>query len=124
MNQRLSKRYTIKRIIDPPIAIRRLWKLKPVMVPKPRWEARNPPRNAPAIPRHTVIMIPPGSLPGIMNFAIIPTISPMIIHDSIPILLSSFQFLFAFARIISPDSAGLGSMERLGTAALSDSALV
>jgi hypothetical protein len=84
----------------------------------------NPPRNAPATPRHIVIMIPPGSLPGIMNFAIIPTISPMIIHDRIPILLFSFQFLFAFAGILSPDLAGLGSMERLGTAAFSDSALV
>ena len=73
--------------------MRKLRKLNPEMSPKPSWEPMNPPKNAPATPRHIVIINPPGSLPGITNFAITPTISPMIIHDSKPILLSSSQFI-------------------------------
>src|ERR1043165_3047368 len=46
---------------------------------------RNPPRNAPTIPMSMVTMAPPGSLPGMMAFAIAPAIKPSTIHAMIPI---------------------------------------
>lgn len=36
-----------------------------------------PARSAPAMPSSMVMMIPPGSFPGIINLAIAPTIKPM-----------------------------------------------
>src|SRR5262245_63535246 len=49
-----------------------------------------PPSRAPAMPRRIVTMNPPGSLPGVTSFAMIPTISPKTIHDRIP-MRSSFD---------------------------------
>src|SRR5688500_8965522 len=41
------------------------------------------PTNAPTIPRRIVMMMPPGSLPGITNFASAPTMSPMMMVQRI-----------------------------------------
>src|SRR6266545_6203999 len=45
----------------------------------------NPPMSAPTIPRMMVMMIPPGSRPGMMSFATIPTTRPKRIHPRMPI---------------------------------------
>src|SRR5690349_23198678 len=50
----------------------------------PRALPIQPPRSAPTIPRMIVTKIPPGSLPGIMSFAIAPTTSPKIIQPRKP----------------------------------------
>src|SRR5713226_932765 len=42
--------------------------------------ARKPPTNEPAMPRRIVTIQPPGSRPGIRNFAITPTIRPKRSH--------------------------------------------
>ncbi|RWX48308.1 hypothetical protein H206_05137 [Candidatus Electrothrix aarhusensis] len=90
-------RYAPKRMIPPPVANNRLPMLNPVTCPKPRKEPTKPPTKAPAIPIRMVTKIPPGSFPGIMNFASTPTISPMTIQDRIPIVFSSFvDFTFNF----------------------------
>src|SRR5690348_8400168 len=46
---------------------------------------RNPPRNAPTMPIRIVTMTPPGSLPGMIAFAIAPAMRPSTIHAKIPI---------------------------------------
>jgi hypothetical protein len=43
-----------------------------------------PPTNAPAIPIKTVIMIPPGSGPGITHLASKPAMSPITINATMP----------------------------------------
>jgi hypothetical protein len=77
-------RYRINRRMAPPIASKKLPILNPVTVPSPRKDPINPPTNPPAIPIRIVIIIPPGSLPGMINFASKPTINPMTIQDRIP----------------------------------------
>ena len=79
-----TARYNINRRIAPPIASRRLPTLNPVTSPSPRNDPINPPRKAPAIPSKIVTMNPPGSLPGMRNFARTPTINPITIQDRIP----------------------------------------
>jgi hypothetical protein len=71
--------YNINRRTAPPVASKILPKLNPVTGPSPRKEPINPPTKAPTIPNRIVIMSPPGSLPGMMNFASKPTINPMTI---------------------------------------------
>src|SRR5690348_16557572 len=44
-----------------------------------------PPTSAPTIPMIAVTMTPPGSLPGMIAFAIAPAIKPSTIHATIPI---------------------------------------
>jgi hypothetical protein len=51
--------------------------------PKRLWTMK-PPTNAPAIPIKTVIMIPPGSGPGITHLASTPAMSPITISATIP----------------------------------------
>ena len=55
---------------DPAGALRRL-------VPAQRAGRAMSPTNEPAMPRMAVMMKPPGSLPGIRNFAMMPTTRPM-----------------------------------------------
>jgi hypothetical protein len=53
----------------------------PVGVLNTRWLSQ-PPRNMPATPSIAVMMKPPGSFPGIRNFAMMPTTRPtMNIHN-------------------------------------------
>src|SRR5689334_24063363 len=55
--------------------------------------------NDPATPISIVMMIPPGSLPGIMSFATAPMTSPIIsVHSTC--ILSSFRAMFRRARSI------------------------
>jgi hypothetical protein len=70
----------------------RLPKLKPVTLPKPRLLAIKPPTIPPTIPKMLVMIKPPGSFPGVISFAIAPTIRPKIIQDIIPIPASSSFF--------------------------------
>ena len=84
----LMARYIMRSKIEPPTAMSRLRISKPVTLPNPKVEPINPPTKAPAIPKMIVMKTPPGSLPGIKNLAIIPTISPSIIHERIHILTS------------------------------------
>ena len=51
--------------------------------PKRLW-TKKPPKNAPAIPIKTVIMIPPGSGPGITHLASTPAMSPITISATMP----------------------------------------
>ena len=51
--------------------------------PKRVWTIK-PPTNAPAIPIKTVIMIPPGSGPGITHLASTPAMSPITINAMMP----------------------------------------
>ena len=51
--------------------------------PKRLWTMK-PPTNAPAIPIKTVIMIPPGSGPGITHLASTPAMSPITISATMP----------------------------------------
>jgi hypothetical protein len=90
------KRYKIKTRIAPPTAIKRLLILNPVTVPNPRWDAMKPPTKAPTIPNRIVMIKPPGSLPGMMNFASKPTINPITIHDRISIANLLIAFLDQF----------------------------
>jgi len=45
-----------------------------------------PPTNAPAIPRIIVMTNPPGYFPGMINFAIIPIINPMMNQERRPVI--------------------------------------
>lgn len=62
--------------------------LNPISFPRPNVELRMPPIKEPDMPTIIVTIIPPGSLPGSMNFANVPTISPITIHEIIPIYLT------------------------------------
>ncbi len=63
-----------------------LTKLSPVIEPRPNKDPIHPPKKAPIIPINIVIIKPPGSLPGIINFAINPAINPNTIQAKIPII--------------------------------------
>ena len=54
-----------------------------------------PPTNAPAIPIKTVIMIPPGSGPGMTHLASTPAMSPITINATMPMR-------FHLPRILTP----------------------
>src|SRR3712207_6155334 len=59
--------------------------------PRPIRLVRKPPTKAPAIPIRIVTIMPPGSSPGIINFASAPATSPIIIQTMIePIIHPSF----------------------------------
>ena len=51
--------------------------------PKRLWTMK-PPTNAPAIPIKIVIMIPPGSGPGITHLASTPAMSPITVNATMP----------------------------------------
>jgi hypothetical protein len=51
---------------------------EPAVLYQPSERPRNPARKAPATPSSIVMKIPPGSRPGMRNFAIAPTTRPMI----------------------------------------------
>src|SRR3546814_6406066 len=51
-------------------------------VPVPRAREVNAARRAPVMPKRIVTMIPPGSLPGMISFAIAPTIRRSEEHTS------------------------------------------
>src|SRR5687767_14798808 len=82
-----------------------------VMMPGPERTPRYHPNDCPnqpataepAIPTTTVTMIPPGSLPGMNNFANPPTSAPMTIIARILIVSSSLRF---FVRAVSLQLAG------------------
>ena len=84
-NHFLRARYIIRSKIEPPTAMSKLRISKPVTPPNPMADQINPPIKDPAMPIRMVIKIPPGSLPGKINLAIIPTISPNIIQERMPI---------------------------------------
>ena len=90
-------RNNIKRRTAPPVASKMLPTLNPVTAPSPRKDPINPPKKAPAIPIRMVTMKPPGSLPGMMNFASKPTINPITIQDRIPNAHHPFQFVPNFS---------------------------
>jgi len=54
--------------------------------PRPMKLPRKPPTIAPAMPMRIVTMIPPGSFPGMMNFAIAPAMRPRKIQEKTPML--------------------------------------
>src|SRR5918998_2148716 len=67
--------------------------------PTPIRLMRKPPTKAPAIPMRIVTIMPPGSSPGMINFASAPAMSPIMIQAMIePIIHSSFQ-----ERYLHPD---------------------
>ena len=51
--------------------------------PNIHW-TKNPPTNAPAIPIKIVIMMPPGSGPGMTHLASAPAMSPITINATMP----------------------------------------
>src|SRR5918997_3786179 len=73
------------RIIAPRVAMRMDPRLICVILgpPKRLWTMK-PPTNAPTIPIKIVIIIPPGSGPGITHLASTPAMSPITISATIP----------------------------------------
>ena len=64
-------------------------------LPRPMKLPTKPPTIAPAMPMRIVTIHPPGSLPGMMSFAIAPAIRPRQIQDKIP--MRNLQDKFARA---------------------------
>ena len=52
--------------------------------PRPMKLPRNPPTIAPTMPMRIVTKIPPGSFPGMINFARAPAMRPKRIQDKMP----------------------------------------
>src|SRR3954452_15330274 len=77
------------RTIEPMTARMKLPKLKPVTVPKPRAVPSQPPITAPTMPMMIVMMMPPGSRPGMMSLATAPAIRPKMIQAIQPICVPS-----------------------------------
>src|SRR5512138_1095790 len=81
----------------------------------------NPPSNAPAIPIRIVTMNPPGSRPGMRNFAMTPTTRPNRIQARMPIYPPSLRVVElcnALARVESSAGHRNRSRMRLDDAAL------
>src|SRR5215207_5171310 len=75
--------------MEPKVATRMDDRLKPVTPGPPKILLTiNPPRRAPTMPMTMVMIIPPGSGPGMAILASIPAISPTTIQATIPTLLS------------------------------------
>ena len=72
-----SSRYSASSTIAPAVAMRMPCTVKPLKLAMPSIVPSQPPTNAPATPSRMVMMKPPGSLPGMINFASNPTINPI-----------------------------------------------
>src|ERR687889_1890989 len=82
------------RIIAPRVAMRMDPRLICVIPwpPKRPWTMK-PPTNAPAIPIKIVIMIPPGSGPGMTHLASAPAMSPITINATMPMRFHLPQYI-------------------------------
>src|SRR5688500_13338340 len=78
-------RYIQSNTIAPTTASRMLQMEKPLRPVPAIMFPKKPPRNAPTIPMRIVTIIPPGSLPGMIAFAIAPAMRPRTIHARIDI---------------------------------------
>src|SRR6516164_5625112 len=76
----------MRRRIAPIVAIEIPPRSKDSTFPRPMKLPTKPPTIAPAIPMRIVTMIPPGSFPGMMNFAIAPAMRPRKIQEKTPML--------------------------------------
>src|SRR5262249_7924295 len=76
----------IRRMMAPTVAMKIPARSNDSTFPSPTKLPRKPPTIAPAMPMRIVTIIPPGSFPGMMNFAIAPAMRPRKIQEKTPML--------------------------------------
>src|SRR5215203_5912652 len=104
--RRVISRYIASKIIAPRVATRMDVRLMPVNFgPLNSHCTTKPPTNAPTIPIRIVIIIPPGSGPGITHLASAPAMSPITINATIPMRFHLPQVHTSFSHQTAPASA-------------------